>query len=243
MQLRNIAIIAHVDHGKTTLVDRLLQQSGAFRENQRVAERAMDSNDLERERGITILAKVTSVVWPARASTSSTRRATPISAARSSASSTWSTVPWCWSTPPRALCRRPNSWCRRRSRWGSSLSWSSTRSTAPMRGRTRSSTKCSTCSRASMPPTSSSTFRSFTARPRKAGWRRAPRARRRRACSLCSISCSATSRRRTWRKDRSACSAPFSKPIPISAAWLPAASPRAASRRTRWSRCSTTTAG
>ncbi len=63
MNIRNIAIIAHVDHGKTTLIDVLLKQSGSFRDNQRVAERAMDSNDLERERGITILAKVTSLQW------------------------------------------------------------------------------------------------------------------------------------------------------------------------------------
>ncbi|MEM7299912.1 MAG: translational GTPase TypA [Pseudomonadota bacterium] len=63
MSLRNIAIIAHVDHGKTTLIDVLLRQSGLFRDNQQVAERAMDSNDLERERGITILAKVTALDW------------------------------------------------------------------------------------------------------------------------------------------------------------------------------------
>ncbi|MBV8091587.1 MAG: translational GTPase TypA [Alphaproteobacteria bacterium] len=63
MDIRNIAIIAHVDHGKTTLVDAMLRQSGAFRANQQVAERALDTNELERERGITILAKCTSVVW------------------------------------------------------------------------------------------------------------------------------------------------------------------------------------
>jgi GTP-binding protein TypA/BipA len=63
MELRNIAIIAHVDHGKTTLVDAMLKQSGTFRANQQVAERVMDSNDLEKERGITILAKCTSVEW------------------------------------------------------------------------------------------------------------------------------------------------------------------------------------
>ncbi|MEP2234821.1 MAG: translational GTPase TypA [Alteripontixanthobacter sp.] len=71
--LRNIAIIAHVDHGKTTLVDQLFRQSGTFRENQRVEERAMDSGDLEKERGITILAKCTSVEWAPEGETDTTR--------------------------------------------------------------------------------------------------------------------------------------------------------------------------
>ena len=86
MSLRNIAIIAHVDHGKTTLVDQLFRQSGTFRDNQRIEERAMDSNDLEKERGITILAKCTSVEWNDTRIISSTLRGMLTSVARSSVS-------------------------------------------------------------------------------------------------------------------------------------------------------------
>ena len=80
--VRNVAIIAHVDHGKTTLVDELLKQSGVFRANQEVAERVMDSNAIERERGITILSKNTAVPTTAQRSISSTLPDMPISAAR-----------------------------------------------------------------------------------------------------------------------------------------------------------------
>ena len=87
--LRNIAIIAHVDHGKTTLVDKLLVQAGTFAKHLHVGERMMDSNDIERERGITIFAKNCAVRYvrddKASTSTSSTRPGTPTSAARSSA--------------------------------------------------------------------------------------------------------------------------------------------------------------
>ena len=108
MNLRNIAIIAHVDHGKTTLVDQLLKQSGAFRDNQRVAERAMDSNDLEKERGITILAKATSVDW----------HGTRINIVDTPGHADFGgeverILSWirrsCSSTPPKGRCRRPSS--------------------------------------------------------------------------------------------------------------------------------------
>lgn len=77
--IRNIAIIAHVDHGKTTLVDELLKQSGVFRANQDVAERVMDSNDIERERGITILSKIQLFITKIPKSTSLTPQDMPIS--------------------------------------------------------------------------------------------------------------------------------------------------------------------
>ena len=91
--IRNIAIIAHVDHGKTTLVDSLLAQSGIFRDNEAVPTCVMDSNDLERERGITILSKNTAVDLPTTpASTSLIHRVTLTSVVKLSACSAWSTV-------------------------------------------------------------------------------------------------------------------------------------------------------
>lgn len=114
MALRNIAIIAHVDHGKTTLVDELLKQSGSFRENQRVMERVMDSNDIEKERGITILAKATSIEWKDTRINIVDTPATPTSAVKSSVSCRWWTAPSFSLTLPKALCRRRSSWLARR---------------------------------------------------------------------------------------------------------------------------------
>jgi len=100
--VRNVALIAHVDHGKTTLVDAMLHQSGIFRANQQVAERVMDSFALERERGITILAKNTAVEYAGIRSTSWTPPVTPISAARWNGRWPWSTAFCSSSTHPKA---------------------------------------------------------------------------------------------------------------------------------------------
>jgi GTP-binding protein len=178
MNLRNIAIIAHVDHGKTTLVDRLLQQSGAFRENQRVAERAMDSNDLERERGITILSKVTSLVWqdtrinivdtPGHADFGGEveRILNMVDGVLVLVDAAEGPLPQTKFVVTKAL------------KVGSSRSSSSTRSIGRTPARPKSPTRCSTCSRRSMPPKSSSISRSSTARPSRAGWRPARRSQR-----------------------------------------------------------------
>ena len=103
---RNIAIIAHVDHGKTTLVDAMLRQSGIFRANEEVVERVMDSNDLERERGITILAKTTGVRYHGTKINIVDTPATAILVARSNAPSRLSMASCCWSTRVKARYRK-----------------------------------------------------------------------------------------------------------------------------------------
>ena len=181
MNLRNVAIIAHVDHGKTTLVDRLLQQSGSFRENQRVAERAMDSNDLERERGITILAKATSILWkdtrinivdtPGHADFGGEveRILGMVDGALVLVDAAEGPLPQTKFVVSKALKRglKPIVVINKVDR-------SDARPTQVV-------TRCSICSRRSTPPTSSSTSRSSTGQPRKAGWRPRPKVRRTRA--------------------------------------------------------------
>ncbi len=116
--IRNVAIIAHVDHGKTTLVDQLLRQSGTFRENQAVSERVMDSNDLEKERGITILAKNCAVEYEG---THINIVDTPGHADfGGEVERVLSMVDRCyfWSTPLKGRCRRPVSSPEKRWVWG-----------------------------------------------------------------------------------------------------------------------------
>jgi small GTP-binding protein len=219
MNLRNIAIIAHVDHGKTTLVDRLLQQAGSFRENQRVAERALDSNDLERERGITILSKVTSILWretrinivdtPGHADFGGEveRILGMVDGALVLVDAAEGPLPQTKFVVIKALKvgLKP----------------------IVIINKVESPTKSSICSPRSMRARSSSISPSSTVRPSRAGWPPTPRDPRIRAWRRCSISSSATWRRRRSRTARSACWERFSKPIPISAASSPDAFPRA----------------
>ena len=235
MNLRNIAIIAHVDHGKTTLVDALLKQAGAFRVNQKVEAQAMDSNDLERERGITILAKCTSIFWkgtrinivdtPGHADFGGEveRILNMVDGAIVLVDACEGPLPQTKFVVSKALKQglRPivaiNKIDRPDERHDAVLN------------------ETSTCSPTSMPATSSSTSPCSTARAATAGWRSTPRAPRPTWCR-CSTWCSSTCRRRRSRTDRSACSPPRWRPIPISAASSRAASGRAASSPTRPSR-------
>ena len=163
--IRNVAIIAHVDHGKTTLVDGMLRQSGVFRANEEVAERVMDSTDLEREKGITILAKNTAVHYgnltinivdtPGHADFGG-----EVERALTMVDGVLLLV-----DASEALSLRPASCCARRSRrtcrW---CSWS-TKSTGQMPARPRSSTTSTTCSSTSEPTMSTLRSRSSTATP------------------------------------------------------------------------------
>lgn len=106
-KLRNIAIIAHVDHGKTTLVDQLLRQSGTFGEHEELTERVMDSNDLERERGITILSKNTAIRWNEYHINIVDTQATPISVVKSSVFCPW-LIRYCyWWIRQKGQCHKP----------------------------------------------------------------------------------------------------------------------------------------
>ena len=170
MDLRNVAIIAHVDHGKTTLVDNLLKQAGAFRANQHVAERALDRNDLERERGITILAKSTAVEWkgvkinivdtPGHADFGGEveRILSMVDGAIVLCDAAEGPLPQTKFVLTKALARGLQA-----------RSSSSTRSTARTPARTRSTTRCSTCSPPSARRTSSSTSRRCSPPAARAG--------------------------------------------------------------------------
>ena len=234
MKLRNIAIIAHVDHGKTTLVDRLLQQAGSFRENQKVAERAMDSNDLERERGITILAKATSILWgdtrinivdtPGHADFGGEveRILNMVDGALVLVDAAEGPLPQTKFVVSKALKMglKPIVVINKVDRWRRAPDRGGQRGVRPVRGarRHRRAARLPDPLRLGQAGLDGGKARRSEGPGHEAAVRAGAQARRAAA---------------RWKPARSACSAPSSKPIPISAASSPAASPPAPSSRTR----------
>ena len=190
--LRNVAIVAHVDHGKTTLVDAMLWQSGAFRSGQDVAERVLDSMDLEREKGITILAKNTAVHHRGvKLNIVDTPGHADFGGEVERGLTMVDGVLLLVDAVRGACCPRRGSCCARRWRRGCRSSWRSTRWIGPTRASPRWWTRSTSCSSTSTPTSPRSSSRSPTPTPVPAGprWRRAGRA----ATSLpCSICCSST---------------------------------------------------
>ena len=243
MNLRNIAIIAHVDHGKTTLVDKLLQQSGVYRDNQRQVERAMDSNDLERERGITILAKCTSVQWkdtrinivdtPGHADFGGEveRILNMVDGVIVLVDAAEGPMPQTKFVVSKAL------------KLGLKPIVVINKVDRPDARITEVVNEVFDLFAALDATDEQLDFPIlYGSGKQRLDGRRARKRRRTTACSRCSTSSSGMSRRRWSRKARSACSARSSKPTPISAASSPAASPPARSSRTRPSRCCRATA-
>ncbi len=183
--IRNVVIIAHVDHGKTTLVDCLLRQSGQYREAELKGERILDSNDLERERGITILSKNIAIHYRGvKINLIDTPGHADFGGEVERRGQDGRRLPAAWSMRPRGRCRRPASYWKRHCRRACARSLWSTKSTGPMGDRTKHWTRDWSCWPNSAATNSSTTPLTFTPAPKRAT-RRPIREVQRPTCDRC----------------------------------------------------------